>query len=142
MCSHSVQTGAHLTGWPGQKGCSLGSLSSRSSVLSMPIISHPRYHPSPPLHRLCHRGWRMLTDLSNLLLSSLVVYGLPLIFGIVLVASLGVPLPATLVLLTAGALVQQQLLSMTWVLVACLLATVGGDHLGYWLGWWGGRPLI
>ena len=60
----------------------------------------------------------MLTDLSNLLLSSLVVYGLPLIFGIVLVASLGVPLPATLVLLTAGALVQQQLLSMTWVLVA------------------------
>jgi membrane protein DedA with SNARE-associated domain len=84
----------------------------------------------------------MLTDLSNLLLSSLVVYGLPLIFGIVLVASLGVPLPATLVLLTAGALVQQQLLSMTWVLVACLVATVGGDHLGYWLGWWGGRPLI
>lgn len=84
----------------------------------------------------------MLSDLSNLLLSSLVVYGLPLVFGIVFVASIGVPLPATLVLLTAGALVQQELLSMPWVLVACLLATILGDHLGYLIGWWGGRPLI
>lgn len=84
----------------------------------------------------------MLTDLSNLLLSSVVVYGLPLIFGIVLIASIGIPLPATLVLLTAGALVQQDLLSMPWLLFACLLATVLGDHIGYFLGRWGGRPLI
>ncbi len=84
----------------------------------------------------------MLSDLSDLLLSSLVVYGLPLIFLIVLIASAGLPLPATLVVLTAGALVQQELLSMTWVLVICLLAAVIGDHLGYLIGWWGGRPLI
>ncbi|CAN5657536.1 DedA family protein [soil metagenome] len=84
----------------------------------------------------------MLSDLSDLLLSSLVVYGLPLIFLIVLTASAGVPLPATLVVLTAGALVQQELLSMTWVLIICLVAAVVGDHLGYMIGRWGGRPLI
>ncbi|MCX6045861.1 MAG: DedA family protein [Chloroflexi bacterium] len=84
----------------------------------------------------------MLSDLSDLLLSSLVVYGLPLIFLIVLTASAGLPLPATLVVLTAGALVQQELLSMTWVLVICLMAAVLGDHLGYMIGRWGGRPLI
>ncbi len=84
----------------------------------------------------------MLSDLSDLLLSSLVVYGLPLIFATILIASAGIPLPATLIVLTAGALVQQELLSMTWVLVICLLAAVIGDHLGYLIGWWGGRPLI
>ena len=84
----------------------------------------------------------MLTDFSNLLLSSLVVYGLPLIFAIILVASAGAPLPATLVVLTAGALVQQELLSLSWVVIGCLLAAVLGDHLGYGIGRWGGRPLI
>ena len=84
----------------------------------------------------------MLTDFSNLLLSSLVVYGLPLIFAIILVASAGVPLPATLVVLTAGAFVQQELFSLSWVVIACLLASVLGDHLGYGIGRWGGRPLI
>jgi membrane protein DedA with SNARE-associated domain len=83
-----------------------------------------------------------LTDFSNFLLSSLVVYGLPLIFGIVLVSSVGVPLPATLVVLTAGALVQQELLSLSWVVIGCLIAAVLGDHLGYGIGRWGGRPLI
>lgn len=77
-----------------------------------------------------------------LLLSSLAVYGLPLIFGVVLVAAMGLPLPIMLVLLTAGALAQQKLLSLTWVLIIPLLAAVVGDHIGYGIGWWGGRPLI
>lgn len=84
----------------------------------------------------------MSSDLTDILLSSLVFYGLPLIFVTVLIASAGLPLPTTLVVLTAGALVQQELLSLVWVLVVCLAATVLGDHLGYWIGWWGGRPLI
>lgn len=84
----------------------------------------------------------MFSDLRDLLLSSLVIYGLPLIFVIVLIASAGFPLPTTLVVLSAGALVQQGLLSMLWVLIVCLAAAVLGDHLGYWIGWWGGRPLI
>lgn len=84
----------------------------------------------------------MQSDLTDILLSSLVFYGLPLIFATVLIASAGLPLPTTLVVLTAGALVQQGLLSMIGVLGICLSATVLGDHLGYWLGWWGGRPLI
>lgn len=84
----------------------------------------------------------MQSDLTDILLSSLVFYGLPLIFATVLIASVGLPLPTTLVVLTAGALVQQGLLSMVGVLSICLFATVLGDHLGYGLGWWGGRPLL
>jgi membrane protein DedA with SNARE-associated domain len=48
----------------------------------------------------------MLADLLSELLSALVVYGLPLLFVVVLIASAGVPLPATLVIVAAGAFAQ------------------------------------
>jgi membrane-associated protein len=84
----------------------------------------------------------MLADLLNELLSALVVYGLPLLFVVVLIASAGVPLPATLVVMAAGAFAQDETLSLPWVLGLTLLAAVIGDHLGYVIGAWGGRPLI
>jgi hypothetical protein len=48
----------------------------------------------------------MLSNLLSELLSALVVYGLPLLFVVVLIASAGVPLPATLVTVAAGAFAQ------------------------------------
>jgi membrane-associated protein len=84
----------------------------------------------------------MSPQLRALLLSSLAVYGLPLIFGVVMLAAIGLPLPIVLVLLTAGALAQQKLFSLTGVISVGLLAAVIGDHLSYGIGWWGGRPLI
>jgi membrane protein DedA with SNARE-associated domain len=81
-------------------------------------------------------------SLNDYLLLYLVQYGLPVLFGVVLVASLGLPLPATLLLLTAGAFVDQGDLSLWWVLGLAIAAAVAGDHLGYSIGRWGSHRLI
>lgn len=84
----------------------------------------------------------MSPELRTLLLSSLAVYGLPLLFGTMVIAGFGVPLPIVLMLLTAGALAQQKLLALPNVIGVAILAAIIGDHLGYAVGRWGGRPLF
>jgi membrane protein DedA with SNARE-associated domain len=84
----------------------------------------------------------MSPELRTLLLSSLAVYGLPLLFGTMVIAGTGLPLPIVLMLLTAGALAQQKLLALPNVISVAILAAVVGDHLGYAVGRWGGRPLF
>lgn len=78
----------------------------------------------------------------NLILSTLLLYGLPLLFAVVLVASAGVPLPASLLLLTAGAFAARGDLSLLWVALVALLAAVIGDHLAYLAGWMAGRRAL
>ncbi len=80
-------------------------------------------------------------SLSDQLLAALVQYGLPALFVVILVASAGVPLPATLLLVTAGSFVQQGDFSYWWVVGLTLVAAVLGDNIGYWIGRRGGRPL-
>lgn len=80
--------------------------------------------------------------LNDYVLLGLVQYGLPVLFGVVLMASMGVPLPATLLLLTAGAFVADGDLSMWWVFGLGTVAAVLGDHLGYSIGRWGSQRLI
>lgn len=80
--------------------------------------------------------------LNDYVLLSLVQYGLPVLFAVVLLASLGAPLPATLLLLTAGAFVADGDLSMWWVFGLGTTAAVVGDHLGYSIGRWGSQRLI
>ncbi len=80
--------------------------------------------------------------LSDYLLLGLVQYGLPVLFVVILCASIGVPLPATLLLLTAGAFVEQGQLSLWWVAGVATCAAVLGDHLGYSIGRWGNQRLI
>ncbi|HEY0606905.1 MAG TPA: DedA family protein [Herpetosiphonaceae bacterium] len=80
--------------------------------------------------------------LNDYVLIGLVQYGLPVLFGVVLLASLGAPLPATLLLLTAGAFVADGDLSMWWVFGLGTVAAVLGDHLGYSIGRWGSQRLI
>jgi membrane-associated protein len=80
--------------------------------------------------------------LNDYLLLGLIQYGLPVLFGVVLTASLGAPLPATLLLLTAGTFVADGDLSFWWVLGLTTAAAVLGDHLGYSIGRWGSQPLI
>lgn len=79
---------------------------------------------------------------NDYLLLYLVQYGLPVLFGVILLASVGAPLPATLLLLTAGSFVAQGELSLWWVLGLTICAAVLGDHLGYSIGRWGSQPLI
>jgi membrane protein DedA with SNARE-associated domain len=84
----------------------------------------------------------MLNELTNHALHALLIYGLPLLFTIVLIASAGVPLPASLLLLTAGAFAAQGHFSLLWVVLLALLAAVAGDHLAYLTGWVAGRRTL
>jgi len=69
-------------------------------------------------------------------------YGLPVLAGVILLASLGGPLPATLLLLTAGTFVAQGELPVWWVIGLATAAAVAGDLGGYALGRWGSQPLV
>jgi membrane protein DedA with SNARE-associated domain len=69
-------------------------------------------------------------------------YGLPVLFGVIFLASLGVPLPATLLLLTAGAAVAQGALNLWWVIGLASCAAILGDQLGYAVGRWGSQRVI
>ena len=80
--------------------------------------------------------------LNDYMLLALVQYGLPVLFGVILVASLGLPLPATLLLLTAGAFIAEGDQNEWWVLGLTICAAVLGDHLGYSIGRWGSQALI
>jgi membrane protein DedA with SNARE-associated domain len=80
--------------------------------------------------------------LSEYILIWLVQYGLPVLFGTILFASMGVPLPATLLLLTAGSFVAQGDFNLWWVIGLTTGAAVLGDHLGYGMGRWGSQRLL
>jgi membrane protein DedA with SNARE-associated domain len=76
------------------------------------------------------------------ILAALSQYGSPALFGVTAVASIGVPLPVTLLLIVTGSLVAQGVMPL-WVAIA--LATAGsvlGDQLGYAIGRWGGTAVV
>ena len=84
----------------------------------------------------------MLSEVTSQMLNGLICYGLPLLFAVVLIASAGVPLPASLLLLAAGAFAARGDLSLLWVALVALLAAVIGDHLAYLAGWMAGRRAL
>jgi len=80
-------------------------------------------------------------SLSDYLLSTLGVYGLPVLFGALLVGSAGVPVPASLLLVAAGSFVDQGELGLWQTLSLAAAGAVVGDNVGYAVGRWGGRRL-
>jgi len=71
-----------------------------------------------------------------------VAYGLPLIFGIVLLEQLGAPIPAIPVLIVAGALSMERDLSAWQVLAVAVVASVIADSLWYALGRFRGNRIL
>src|SRR5881396_2183421 len=69
------------------------------------------------------------------------MYGLPLLFAALLVGSVGIPLPASFLLLAAGSFVAQGELSLWRVLGLASAGAIIGDNIGYALGRWGGRRM-
>ena len=59
----------------------------------------------------------------------------------VLVASIGLPLPVSFLLIAAGAFVEQGDMNYIAVVVASVGGAVIGDHIGYSIGLFGGRSL-
>jgi membrane-associated protein len=55
----------------------------------------------------------------------------------------GVPLPGETVLLIASFVAYQgHRMELPWLILVGIAACTLGDNLGYWLGRWGGRPLL
>lgn len=79
--------------------------------------------------------------MSDYLLATLGVYGVPVLFVALLVGSAGVPLPASLLLVAAGSFVEQGELELWPVLALSAAGAILGDQIGYALGRWGGRRL-
>jgi membrane protein DedA with SNARE-associated domain len=76
---------------------------------------------------------------SDYLLSTLGVYGLPMLFGTLLFSSIGVPIPASLLLLASGSFVEQGEMNLWPVIGLSAFGAILGDQVGYVLGRWGGR---
>jgi membrane-associated protein len=80
-------------------------------------------------------------SLSGQLLAALALYGLPVLFGVVLIGSAGIPIPGVVVVIAAGALAQQGQMNLWWVLGLTCSAAILGDNIGYAIGLSGGRRL-
>ncbi len=72
--------------------------------------------------------------MSDFVLSLVAAYGAPALCVALLVSALGVPLPGTVLLLMAGALVSTGDLDMWQVVVLGTLGAILGDQVGYWAG--------
>jgi membrane-associated protein len=81
-------------------------------------------------------------NLTDHLLAALLLYGLPVLFGVILIASIGAPLPVSFILVAAGSFAKQGEMKLVPVLIVASSAAILGDHIGYGLSRWGGRRLI
>jgi membrane protein DedA with SNARE-associated domain len=75
-------------------------------------------------------------------LAALLIHGLPVLFGVILICSVGIPFPISLVLVAAGSFVQQGDMNLWQVIAVASVAAVLGDHIAYGLSRWGGRRLV
>ena len=61
-------------------------------------------------------------------------WGYSAIFFIVILGSIGIPVPEEAIMFLAGLLVWEKKLELSVVLVVGFLSTVIGDNFGYWAG--------
>jgi membrane-associated protein len=80
-------------------------------------------------------------SLSGQLLAALALYGLPVLFGVVLLGSAGIPVPGVVVVIASGALVHLGEMNLWWVLGLTCSGAILGDSIGYAIGRFGGRRL-
>jgi membrane-associated protein len=76
------------------------------------------------------------------LLDILLTYGVVALAPILAASALGLPLPASLLLLAGGAFAGSGQLDLLPLIVVGIIATSAGDSLGYWLGRRGGGAAL
>ncbi|MEP6920330.1 MAG: DedA family protein [bacterium] len=81
-------------------------------------------------------------SVTDQVLAALLTYGLPVLFGVIVICSAGVPLPISLMLVAAGSFVEQGEMKLWQVVAVASVAAVIGDHIAYGLSRWGGRRFI
>ncbi len=74
-------------------------------------------------------------DITSLALGWVATYGAPMVAGILFLGGLGVPLPATLIVIASGAFIRQNLLDLYSTPILGYLGTIAGDSLLYGLGY-------
>ena len=84
----------------------------------------------------------MLTDLTNWLLALVPTYGLWLLARVTFLACLALPVPCSILMLTAGGFVVSGDLVPWPVLCAALFAAILGDQIGYRIGLHGGANFL
>ncbi len=80
--------------------------------------------------------------MSDFLLTQIINYGAPILGAIVFVSALGIPLPATLVVIAAGAFSREGLLPWHTTGLMALALVVLGDCIGYALGYYLRAPVL
>jgi membrane protein DedA with SNARE-associated domain len=80
--------------------------------------------------------------ITDQVLAALLTYGLPVLFGVILICSVGIPFPISLMLVAAGSFVEQGEMKLWQVIAAASAAAVQGDQIAYGLSRWGGRRLV
>lgn len=75
-----------------------------------------------------------LSDLNNLLLTSIITYGAVVLGLVFLLAALGLPLPSTLCVVAGGAFIEQGVLVPSTTIALGLAGVVLGDTLSYGMG--------
>src|SRR5712671_6334897 len=81
-------------------------------------------------------------NITDQLLGALSQYGLPVLFGVIVVATVGIPLPISMMLVAAGSFVELGEMKLWQVIVVASAGAVIGDQIGYALGRWGGHRVV
>jgi membrane-associated protein len=82
-----------------------------------------------------------LSDLNDLLLTSIVTYGAMVLGLVFLLAAVGLPLPSTICVVAGGAFIQQGILDPLTTIALGLAGVVLGDTLSYGIGHLLRRPI-
>jgi len=77
---------------------------------------------------------RSVTDVSALLLTALLNYGNTLLGTTLFLAAFGIPLPATMLLMAAGAFIRQGVLPIEGAILAGISGAIAGDACSYLVG--------
>jgi membrane-associated protein len=75
-----------------------------------------------------------VSDLYNILLTWVISYGPPVIGAVLLLGGIGLPVPASLLVIAAGAFSQQGVLDPIPSALIGYVAVVCGDSISYWIG--------
>ena len=81
-------------------------------------------------------------NITDQLLGALSQYGLPVLFGVIMIAAVGIPLPISMMLVAAGSFVELGEMKLWQVIVVASAGAVIGDQIGYALGRWGGHRVV
>jgi membrane-associated protein len=75
-----------------------------------------------------------VTEITDFLLTSLINHGELVLGATLFLAALGLPLPATMLVVATGAFSQQGVMSLQATAGVAVVAAVAGDGCSYWLG--------